>query len=86
MENGTEAPEKLRPVMLFAGESGLRSPEKAVCVRRRRAALCLHPERTEVSAAEGKKTGPEGKANTHKDNNEIPLRAKEVLPGKVGGS
>ena len=26
------------------------------------------------------------KANTHKDNNEIPLRAKEVLPGKVGGS
>lgn len=60
MENGTEAPEKLRPVMLFAGESGLRSPEKAVCVRRRRAALCLHPERTEVSAAEGKKTGPEG--------------------------
>ena len=25
------------------------------------------------------------KANTHKDNNEIPLRAKEVLPGMVGG-
>ena len=24
-------------------------------------------------------------ANTHKDNNEIPLRAKEVLPGMVGG-
>ena len=23
-------------------------------------------------------------ANTHKDNNEIPLRAKEVLPGMVG--
>ena len=26
-----------------------------------------------------------GMANTHKDNNEIPLRAKEVLPGMVGG-
>ena len=24
-------------------------------------------------------------ASTHKDNNEIPLRAKEVLPGMVGG-
>ena len=26
-----------------------------------------------------------GMASTHKDNNEIPLRAKEVLPGMVGG-
>ena len=29
----------------------------------------------------GKKTAFIGMANTHKDNNEIPLRAREVLPG-----
>ena len=32
-------------------------------------------------AAENTKTPLDAKANTHKDNNEIPLRAKEVLPG-----
>ena len=36
-------------------------------------------------AAENTKTPLDAKANTHKDNNEIPLRAKEVLPGMVGG-
>jgi hypothetical protein len=28
---------------------------------------------------------PPQKANTHKDNNKIPRRAREVLPGMVGG-
>ena len=44
-------------------------------LRRGRADRVVRPYRVQ-----GKKTG-RPKANTHKDNNKIPPRAKEVLPG-----
>ena len=67
------------------------APVSAVCAAFRTQPSAYPPEATKPDVAppcrSAAKTKKEiKKANTHKDNNEIPLRAKEVLPGKVGGS